>query len=725
MTSCNEEQADVSQAYLYVATDGDDGWQGELPAANAQSTDGPFATLARARDAIRQIKRSGQLNAPITVMVRGGMYFMDEPLALEAQDSGSPGRHVTYAGCPGESPVLSGGKRITRWQPHKGNIMRAVLPDAAAGTWKFRQLFFNGERQIRSRWPKHEPQDPLYGGWAFVDETMPHGPSNTHTLRYEPTTQPCHWSKPHLAEINIFPWYCWLNEIMPVTAIDHDSGTITFGGELLMSDLMKPLPGNRFVIENVLEELDGPGQWCLDWGTGTVYFWPPGDAIESGDVIAPAIDNLISLRGTAGQPVRFVNIQGFTFTQTLCTFPEHVHANFHSPSLRGEAIRMENAEDCCVENNLFDAVGGDGVRLQGDTARNRILNNKIVHAGAAGISIAGDGPGNPHLWSDASQLEEAAQQCPKSVNNVIMDNQIHHCGCIRRNGAAIQVYGVKSVDCVISHNWIHDTPDKGICMQDGFGRFFVEYNEIHDVALEIGDSGGIQTNRWYVLANDAELCHGSVFRYNLIRNVIGCCAYREPSTGKPATGSRAEGRIWTPYMTWGIYFDNSPMHFTVFGNIVIGAVLGGICMPVHDPKSNLFENNILVNCKVRQADLIAGRDIGGGNRFIRNILYYTDPDAALLAIGPTTTCIYDECDYNVYCAAGGQDITIQKFGHESEETPLTLSQWRELGYDEHSIVADPLFVDPGGGDYRLKPESPAFRVSFKPIDVSLIGCRSR
>jgi len=47
--------------------------------------------------------------------------------------------------------------------------------------------------------------------------------------------------------------------------------------------------------------------------------------------------------------------------------------------------------------------------------------------------------------------------------------------------------------------------------------------------------------------------------------------------------------------------------------------------------------------------------------------------------------------------------------------------WQALGLDKHSVIADPLFVNPAGGDYRLKPNSPAFKLGFKPIPVDKIG----
>ena len=49
------------------------------------------------------------------------------------------------------------------------------------------------------------------------------------------------------------------------------------------------------------------------------------------------------------------------------------------------------------------------------------------------------------------------------------------------------------------------------------------------------------------------------------------------------------------------------------------------------------------------------------------------------------------------------------------------ASWQALGFDQHSLVADPLFVDPDHDDYRLKPESPALKLGFFPIPLDRIG----
>ncbi|MBN8421869.1 MAG: right-handed parallel beta-helix repeat-containing protein [Verrucomicrobia bacterium] len=60
----------------------------------------------------------------------------------------------------------------------------------------------------------------------------------------------------------------------------------------------------------------------------------------------------------------------------------------------------------------------------------------------------------------------------------------------------------------------------------------------------------------------------------------------------------------------------------------------------------------------------------------------------------------------------------------TEAEPLDeWAAWQNAGWDKHSMVADPLFIDWKKDDFRLKPESPAFKLGFKKIPVEKIGVR--
>ncbi len=707
---------DSDSTVLYVSTQGNDPWSGGLPAPAAGRQDGPFATLTAARNAIRRLKREMKLPGPVDVLLLEGTYHLAEPLVLTAEDSGDENHPVTWAAFPGHDPVLSGGTVISDWKQSEGRIVETHLPDVKAGKWKFRQIFFRGQRQVRARWPNPDAADPLYSGWAFIEKAASTEQGLPYTYGFAADQPPRPWAHPEQAEMLVFPWYCWVNDLVPVKAADVAGKLISLTRAPPFS--MPLMPGNRFRVENMREELDQPGEWCLCSDTGTLSFWPP-DELQPGDVIAPVIDTLIELRGTAGAPLRNLTISGLTLSHTRTPFPENLHENFHSPTTRGAGITLEHCDGCRIERNRFLMLGGDGVRLQGVNTRNQVVGNEIAHVGGAWVVLASlDTAGNAGDTPDfenQNTLRQHSSRFPKLVRNVISDNHIHHCGYFKKNCGGVHLYAINSVDNVFSHNQIHDMSDKGMVMQDGFGRCIVEYNDMQRLGQEIADTGGIMVNRWFVLADDPELSRGSLFRFNLIRDCIGCGAYSEPRHPK-GEGDRttAQGRIWTPYYTWGIYFDNSGMENTVFGNIVVRTVLGGVALPVGNPMNNRIENNVFVGSSGNQIDL---RLSGVNNRFRRNIICCSDPVARLFAANASARSSISECDHNLYFLPANQEPQIRGIG--------SFSDWRQLGFDQHSLIADPLFVDAENGDYRLRPESPAFTLGFQPIPVDKIGPRTR
>ena len=92
--------AQLFAADWYVAPDGNDAWTGLLPAPNADRTDGPFATLAKARDTIRPIPGER------VVHIRKCLYELPKGLKFTAEDSGRPYAPVVWQAFENEKPVL-------------------------------------------------------------------------------------------------------------------------------------------------------------------------------------------------------------------------------------------------------------------------------------------------------------------------------------------------------------------------------------------------------------------------------------------------------------------------------------------------------------------------------------------------------------------------------------------------------------------------------------------
>ncbi|MBI2841992.1 MAG: right-handed parallel beta-helix repeat-containing protein [Armatimonadetes bacterium] len=691
--------------YFYVSTDGSD--------RNLGTKNRPFATLQKARDAVRGYEGNRGIDRPITVLVRGGKYFMHQTLVLGEQDSGTSEFPVTYAAYPGEKPILSGGQMAINWKPYKGQILQGELPGGKDGKIKARQMTFNGKLQRRARWPNYDPKNPLSGGWATIEGPDELGNRDHIAFRYKGRFTH-HWSKPQEGEVNVMPFVGWCNNIVPIAstrrAPGEDNRVVTLIHEVFRGGAdnferyqrMPLRPGNRFFVENLLEELDQPGEWCLDSEEGTVYFWPKEKLTFNSEAVIPWLDCLIDLNGAS-----HIKISGLTFTET--TSGDNYHraglegygAMFPIPGWKycGETTHLKDARFCEIENCHFYAVGGNGIYLEGYNLENKICGNKFSYVGANGVCLFGTKERHP-------------------VSNQITDNDFYHTGVLLYYTAAVSA-GLSDRN-LIAHNDIHDLPHHAINLgANSFGRNIVEYNDIRRVCLVLNDSAAI--NAWMdefeISPTDGKARViedvprvGHIMRFNYIANA----------------GS------------WGFYLDDYASNCVVQGNIIVRPRIGGIV--VHGGSKNILEDNVMIDCfeGIHLSNGLVGRPEGihnlyKGNRISRNITYMTrrantDPDEAnLYGFWNYTTECMDECDRNIFFNTAGRYIIHNQDGRVTPPGSIfaSLEDWRRHGHDIHSIVADPLFVDPKGDDYRLRPESPAFQLGFQPIDISQIGIRPR
>jgi len=123
----------------------------------------------------------------------------------------------------------------------------------------------------------------------------------------------------------------------------------------------------------------------------------------------------------------------------------------------------------------------------------------------------------------------------------------------------------------------------------------------------------------------------------------------------------------------------------------------------------VIENNIFVNPNRGPGYHVS--HTGSGDKFVRNIVTKENGKMFFwLVLQPDSEPWIDQMDYNVYYGTG-----------PLSDSADNLAQWQEQGFDEHSVNADPMFVDPTNGDYRVKPESPALRLGFENFDVSRCG----
>jgi hypothetical protein len=685
---------------VYVSPTGQDTWTGALPAANAERTDGPFATLPRARDELRRLKQAGLLPDGAAVLVRAGTYEITPTFALTAADAGSAAAPVVYRAYPSERVVLTGARQITGFVPHQGAILKADVGAQGFKGIAFRQLFLDGRRQVLARYPNADPANPHGGGFAYVDgeplsmyTDLPN--ENVRVIQCRPRDGRT-WAHPELGEVIIFPRYNWHNWAMPIATADPARGTITLAKDMAWGQYtgfrgIRPL--DRFYVRNLLEELDAPGEWYLDTATQTLYFQPPGPLGQS-TVRAPVVETLIEI----GPQADWITLRGFTLE-----------------GCEGAAIVVRDSVHCLIAGNTVHDTGGRlastaAVTVQGGQDCG-VVGNDIFEVGNYGIRLESNSSARDTLTPSGHYAD---------------NNYVHHIGVLNGHGCGIYLAGV---GLRVSHNLIHDTTRCGIF--GGGNDCVVEYNHIRHVNLETEDTGGYYVGgNWHV--------RGHIIRYNYIHDVLGY--------GR-------SGDTWTsPHFAWGIYLDDDHSGAHVYGNIVARTTLGGA--HIHAGRDNRLENNIFVDhsqqqmqysghdpksevvathlAEFRQAIAkpayrekypeLAATDpnslwLMAGNQFRRNIIYYSRPQAKLFQYSRNDVPEQNTSDYNLIWHKGlPLDLGLPNVPKEQQ-----WAEWQKRGFDTHSIVADPLFVDAAQDDYRLRPESPAFALGFEPIPVDQIG----
>lgn len=539
----------AGETAFYVAPAGNDAWTGRLAEANATKTDGPFASLDRARAAIRQLKQRGPLAAAVTVWLRGGVYYLPKTFTLEAADSGSATAPIAYRAMPGETPRLVGGRPIAGFTAHRQSILKADVAQQGFRGVTFEQLFFDGQRQHLARYPNFDPQNPVGGGWAYVagefTEKYRDLPDDSRRKLPYAAADARRWQRPTEGRVLVFPRYNWWNNYLPIAALDAERRVLT-----LAADASYALrPGDRYYVAGLEEELDTPGEWYLDRRSGTLYFWPPAP-LAGKTVCAPLVQDIVLLGpGTAHVTLRGLHLECAAKAAVVLNKTEHCRV-----------------AGCTVRN--VSGYNGAGVAVNGGRD-NGVIGCDIFDVGAHGISLGG---------GDVA-VNEGNQKSLTPAGNYAENNHIARVGVFYKQGCGISVAGVGNR---VSRNLIHHVPRW--CIGPSGNKHVIELNHLHHASLETEDTGAI-----YIHSIDWLSGHGAVIRHNYIHDVLGFG--RDPKT-----------KQWTsPYFAWGIYLDWSASGIQVLGNIVARTPRGGIML--HDGRDNRVENNIVVDGGQQQIEL--------------------------------------------------------------------------------------------------------------------------
>jgi len=509
------------------------------------SESGPFRTLQKARDAVRDLKKSGGAlpKGGVVVMIGGGSYTAERSLALTAEDSGTAEAPVVYQARSAQTPVFKGGIRIRTWKPVsdaelrnrldasvRDDVLEADLKTLgvtdlgdATALRKRPELFVDGRPQTPARWPNEgfvKTGDILgtdtFKVWGSIDGCK------DGKFRYV-EDRPSRWLDEPDVRLYGYWFWDWYEEYQKVASIDAESKAFTLAQPYSNYGYRKD---QRYYAVNILRELDRPGEWYLDRRSGKVY-WLPGEGVDLSK--AETVLSVLDQPFLTMSDVKNVIVIGLTMQEG-----------------RGDGIHIRGGADCLVAGCTIRQLGGDAVVVEG--GQHHGIFGCVMHTlGCGGTRVAG---GDRRTLTAGRHFVENCTVFDISRLKRTYTPAVHLDGCGSR----------------IAHNLFERMPSSAMRIEGN--DHLIELNAVRHVVQESDDQGGID-----IYGNP--LYRGVVIRWNRWSDIRG--------------GTHCGAA--------GIRLDDMISGIAVYGNIFerCGAELfGGV--QIHGGKDNLVDNNLFLDC---------------------------------------------------------------------------------------------------------------------------------
>ena len=723
---------------IYVSPTGNDSDRG--------TKEQPFATIAHARNVVRELKLNG-VTENITVYLRGGTYQLKSTLVFTLEDSGADGQVIKYMAYPGEKPVISSGFLITNWE--KPQFFPEGLPEKSKSKiWEADVSEIERLKEKQDLSPSVAPQMnrtkyfyTLFNeskklrrarGEAFTLVEMKRTETTDPQLFCFPDKTLQNWPDIKNAEIHLIPHYIWMSNILPLEGVNEEAGIARVAAPCtyILNPPKKMAYKPTAYIENSVALLDEPGEWALNSETNRLYYWPK-NGTPGKNIVAPVLTELIRVEGeidydgVTDTPVKNIVFEGITFTHAD-RFPwhgktgwglQHDWERFDSPSAM---VRFRGAENCAVVNCRFVNAGSTGIRFDLYAQNNKVVGNHIEHIGGAGVLFAGYGPGTKDV----------------NRNNEISNNLIHDIGELYFGSSAIFMW--QSGENKVMHNHLYNLPYAGILstgriVWDLCGKSecskTIRWNEVGRKEIPKKSENGETT--WYKREKFLHARNNIIYRNDIHNATEVCgdanCIYISGAGGGTVVKENYCHDIYGPRMHTFIrcdddqnetviernilykYYDGRGEGITSKGkNDIIGNLVvdlrnskvdrhrGYIVFPDAPIDGSKVQENILYSMKKKQFPF------GQGNVFIPgNPFSGVKPDRLWTA----------EADRNVYF-----NTKEPNWGADN------LKEAQQHGVEQNSIIADPMFTDIKNGDFSFKAGSPALKLGIaQPVSTDSVG----
>ncbi len=763
----------------FVSPGGNDLWSGTLPAPNANNTDGPLATFDRARALVQSIDKTGLTQ--VVVQFRGGTYYLPSTEWFTAADSGTPSLEIVYQNYPGEAPVFSGGARVENWTNTGGNTWKTTLP---ASTQYFENLFYNGSRRLRPRLGGsllgtyyrsaatvylNAPAPPAAApnancsvyisgsGWECFDRfqyaaTDP--VSGAWKNLAAASGNPCGQSAGNQAiagDIEVLDFEQFSTSKLRISCIDTANRIVYLTGPTGISQTHSSetgfIAGNRYLVENVQDELTQPGQWFLDRSSmpwTLTYLANPGENPNTDQVVAPQLTQVLVASGLA-----YVTFQGLAFEHDDYTVPFAGHPSSELEPDISAAVSFQNSQHITFDSGIVTQTSGSGLEFipcvnsvspaycAATSASAAVTGNVIENSAFYDIGVVALRIGNPY---QAADTDANVPQLTTVENNVVE-------GYGRTIPAAFGIGQGMGHDNSYTHNDVYDGYHCAISTSQSIGdgtlpagignaNTVISFNHVYNLLQGImNDGGSIRIDG----GNSVFTAAGNKILNNKIHDV----------TDASIMDSNGYGGN-------GVYLDNDTGLVEVENNLVYRVSGFNVYTP-HGPaapdQSNVIKNNILAYG--RQGMISVNFPYGGGVPStipqvfeIGNNLFYFDRNnsstpkfwvqGGCLYAGGAEFTQYQSWNMNLYWRTDGSFPTDPKAfavqpnpgtgpdapcsGNTNDWTFYTFSGWQQtVGEDLQSVAQNPGFNNPAypADDYSLPNGSPG--VGFVVFSPSQAG----
>lgn len=500
----------ITDKNIYVATNGND-------ATGDGTISKPYLTLSKAKTNANTAKASSTNG--VTIWFRGGTYSMPTTVSFSSSDAGTATKPIIYRAYTNENVIFSGTKSVnpTKWVAYTGSATRlnpavtasqiqectlanlamsvtGLMPDKINdvnnGFYQFTNLpgiYWNGVRQKLARFPNDFPN------YMEVKQVVTGGDATiAGVFQYKTTTSELYDANMNKVSGREAAWAAALNHgvyvkgywrvnwqitTLKLTAIDLAAKTMTVTPSVTLGNKYKlPLGSGHepYYVVNILEEIDQPGEWCIDNLDGKIYYYAPAAITNTNLSISSNKNAMFDMNA-----VNYVQFIGIEMMNNL-----------------GSAVKMTNCNNVQLNGCIIHDIEYDAVVINGGSNCG-VLSSNLYDLGAAGV------------------LMGAAGSAVAGCNHFVTNCHIYNFGILNNIYAAsinlayknIALFGAKA-----DHNLIHDCPHAGV-LHGGSNNIF-EYNDVFRTSKLSDDMGA------FYCFTDSNANGGNVLRYNLMHNSL-------------------------------------------------------------------------------------------------------------------------------------------------------------------------------------------------------------